>query len=56
MHVIAKLKGSTRVADAIERIQTVERLIHQKYVVRGVDDRRRVDLVKSSELGRMAEA
>lgn len=49
MHVIAKLKGNTKVADAIERIQTVERLVHQKYVVRGADGKRRVDVVKPSE-------
>lgn len=49
MHVIAKLKGNTKVADAIERIQTVERLVHQKYVVRGADGKRRVDVVKDSE-------
>lgn len=56
MHVIAKLKGNTRVADVIERMQAVERLIHQNYVVRGVDGRRRVDLIKRSEAGRLAEA
>ena len=49
MHVIAKFKGNTKVADAIERIQTVERLVHQKYVVRGAEGKRRVDLVKASE-------
>lgn len=53
MHVIAKLKGNTRVIDAIERLQTVDRLIHQRYVVRGVDGKRRVDVVKDSEAGRL---
>ena len=53
MLVIAKLKGNTKVADAIERLQTVERLIHQKYVVRGADGKRRVDVVKASEARRL---
>ena len=53
MLVIAKLKGNTKVADAIERLQTVERLIHQKYVVRGADGKRRVDVVKASEAKRL---
>jgi DNA-binding transcriptional regulator YiaG len=53
MLVIAKLKGNTKVADAVQRIQTVERLVHQKYVVRGADDNRRVEVVKDSETEQM---
>lgn len=49
LQVIAKFKGNTKVADAIERIQTVERLVHQKYVVRGLEGNRRVELIKPSE-------
>jgi len=49
MLVIAKFKGNTKVADAVQRIQTVERLVHQKYVVRGADGNRRVEVVKDSE-------
>ena len=49
MLVIAKFKGNTKVVDAVQRIQTVERLIHQKYVVRGADGNRRVEVVKDSE-------
>ena len=49
MLVIAKIKGNTKVADAVQRIQTVERLVHQKYVVRGADGTRRVEVVKDSE-------
>lgn len=49
MLVIAQLKGSTKVADAVQRMQTVERLVHQKYVVRGADGKRRVDVVCESE-------
>ncbi len=56
LHVIARLKGNTRVAEALARLQAVERLIHQNYVVRGVDGRRRVDLVKDSEADRLAQA
>ncbi len=49
MLVIAKFKGNTKVADAVQRIQSVERLVHQKYVVRGADGNRRVEVVKDSE-------
>ncbi len=56
LHVIARLKGNTRVAEALARMQTVERLIHQNYVVRGVDGRRRVELVSASEAGRLTPA
>ena len=49
MLVLAKFQGNTKVADAMERIQSVERLVHQKYVVRGKDSSRRVDLMKKSE-------
>lgn len=47
--VIAKFEGDTKVADAVQRIQTVERLVHQKYVVSGSDKNRRVDVLKDSE-------
>lgn len=53
MLVIAKLKGNTKVADAVRRIQTVERLVHQRYVVRGADGNRRVEVVKESEAGQL---
>lgn len=53
MLVIAKLKGNTKVADAVQRIQTVERLVHQKFVVRGADGNRRVEIVKDSETEQM---
>ena len=49
LQVIAKFKGNTKVGNAIERIQTVERLVHQHYVVRGSDGNRRVELIKPSE-------
>lgn len=56
MMVIAKFNGNTKVADAVQRIQTVERLVHQKYVVRGVDGNRRVEVVKESESEQMGLA
>lgn len=49
MLVIAKFKGNTKVADAVQRIQTVERLVHQKYVVRGADGNRRIEVVADAE-------
>jgi DNA-binding transcriptional regulator YiaG len=56
MLVIAKLKGNTKVADAVQRIQTVERLVHQKYVVRGADGNRRVEVVTASDEEALAAA
>jgi hypothetical protein len=53
MMAIAKFKGNTKVSDAVERIQTVEKLIHQKYVVKGVDQKRRIELVKDSEISKL---
>jgi hypothetical protein len=43
------------VADAVERIHTVEKLIHQDYVVKGLDAKRRVEVVKDAERELMAE-
>jgi DNA-binding transcriptional regulator YiaG len=53
--VIAKFSGDTKVADAVERIHTVEKLIHQDYVVKGLDAKRRVEVVKDAERELMAE-
>ena len=53
MLAIARFKGHTKVADAIARIQTIEKLIHQRYVVKGVADKRRVELVKESEMDQL---
>ena len=47
MHVIAKHKGDTKVVDAVKRIQTVERLVHQAYVVKSVGGKRRVEVVEN---------
>jgi len=46
MHLIAKLKGDTRVVDAVQRIQTVDRLVHQAYVVKSIDGQRHVEVMK----------
>jgi DNA-binding transcriptional regulator YiaG len=53
--MIAKFSGDTKVADAVERIHTVEKLIHQDYVVKGLDAKRRVEVVKDAERELMAE-
>jgi DNA-binding transcriptional regulator YiaG len=53
--VIAKFSGDTKVADAVERIHTVEKLIHQDYVVKGLDAKRRVEVVKDAERELMAD-
>lgn len=44
MCVLAKLAGNTKVADALERIKTVQQLVYQKYVVKGVQGRRTVSV------------
>jgi len=53
--VIAKFSGDTKVADAVERIHAVEKLIHQDYVVKGLDAKRRVEAVKDFERTLMAD-
>lgn len=47
--VIAKFSGNTKISDAIERVQTVEKLAYQRYVVKGVDGKRHVQVMKSSK-------
>ena len=49
MLAIAKYAGHTKVSDAIARLQTVEKLIYQKYVVKGIE-KRRVEIVEDSEI------
>jgi DNA-binding transcriptional regulator YiaG len=44
MCVLAKLAGNTKVADALERIKTVQKLVYQKYVVKDVQGRRTVSV------------
>lgn len=47
--VMAKFSGNTKISDAIERVQTVEKLAYQRYVVKGVDGERRVEVVQSTK-------
>lgn len=47
--VMAKFSGNTKISDAIERVQTVEKLAYQRYVVKGVDGKRHVEVVKSTK-------
>lgn len=42
MMVMAKLDGNARVRMALERIQTVQKLVHQKYVVRESNHKREI--------------
>jgi len=50
MHVIAKYKGDTKVVDAVKRIQTVERLVHQVYVVKSIGGMRRVEVLENQNV------
>jgi DNA-binding transcriptional regulator YiaG len=43
--VLAKLAGNTKVADALERIKTVQKLVYQKYVVKDIQGQRTVSVV-----------
>jgi DNA-binding transcriptional regulator YiaG len=49
MLVIAKFSGDTKVSVAIARLKTVEKLIYQKYIVKGVENRR-IEIVEDSEI------
>lgn len=50
MLVLAKLKGNTKLADAVARTQTVHKLIYQKYVVKEVKGKRTLSVVKLPSL------
>ncbi|MEY2621798.1 MAG: hypothetical protein RIT26_1618 [Pseudomonadota bacterium] len=47
--VMAKYSGNTKISEAIERIQVVEKLVYQRYVVKGSDGKRRVEVVKTTK-------
>lgn len=47
--VLVKFAGKTKLSDAIERIKTVHQLVYQKYVVKDVDGRRSVSVVKQPD-------
>lgn len=46
MSVLAKLEGATKLADAIARTQAVHQLIFQKYLVKDVQGKRTVSVLK----------
>ena len=46
MSVLAKLEGNAKLADAIARTQSVHKLIYQKYVVREVNGKRELSVLK----------
>ena len=54
MSVLAKLAGNTKLADAIARTQTIHKLIYQKYVVKEVNGKRTLSVVKQPRLAVVA--
>ena len=50
MSVLAKLEGNAKLADAIARTQSVHKLIYQKYVVKEVNGKRTLSVVKQPQL------
>ena len=52
MLVLAKLESKTSVAEAIARVQAVHKLIDQKYVVKDVDGKRTVSVVRQPQAAR----
>jgi len=54
MSVLAKLEGNTKLADAIARTQTVHKLIYSKYVVKEVNGKRTLSVVKQPRIAAVA--
>lgn len=50
MSVLAKLEGNAKLADAITRTQTIHKLIYQKYVVKEVNGKRTLSVIKQPRL------
>ncbi len=50
MSVLAKLEGNAKLADAITRTQTVHKLIYHKYVVKEVNGKRTLSVIKQPRL------
>ena len=50
MSVLAKLEGNAKLADAIERTQTIHKLIYQKYVVKEVNGKRTLIVINQPRL------
>ena len=54
MSVLAKLEGNTKLVDAIARTQTVHKLMYSKYVVREVNGKRTLSVVKQPRIAAVA--
>ena len=54
MSVLAKLEGNTKLVDAIARTQTVHKLIYSKYVVKEVNGKRTLSVVKQPRIAAVA--
>ena len=54
MSVLAKLEGNTKLVDAIARTQTVHKLIYSKYVVKEVNGKRTLSVVKQPRIAAIA--
>ncbi len=50
MCVLVKLEGNAKLADAIARTQSVHKLIYQKYVVKEVNGKRTLSVVRQPHL------
>ena len=50
MSVLAKLEGNTKLSDAIARTQAVHKLIYQKYVVKEVNGKRTLSVVRQPRM------
>lgn len=50
MSVLAKLEGNAKLADAIARTQSAHKLIYQKYVVKEVNGKRTLSVVRQPRL------
>lgn len=49
MSVLAKLEGNAKLADAIARTQSAHKLVYQKYVVKEVNGKRTLSVVKQPQ-------
>jgi DNA-binding transcriptional regulator YiaG len=54
MSVLAKLEGNTKLVDAIARTQTVHKLMYSKYVVKEVNGKRILSVVKQPRIAAVA--
>ena len=54
MSVLANLEGNTKLVDAIARTQTVHKLMYSKYVVKEVNGKRTLSVVKQPRIAAVA--